>query len=136
MSLNPQVIKHLAEDKFEKISSLKEFPAAVKKYYENRSKMSLDNIFADPGKPFAAGCVRISDSQPGRELFIGAKSKSLCIIYYQQGGFALVDAMDLFAINNNDAERVWSSSMFKDHPSTVEKLVDTVKSRTNWNAEF
>lgn len=127
--LNPEVIQHLNQDKFEKISSLKDFPAPVKAYYEKTSKVSLDKIFADPGHPFAAGCVRTPGSQPARGLFIGAKSDYLCIIYYQQGGIALVDAIDLFTLKNNEAERVWSSSMFKDHPSTVDKLVDTVKNR-------
>lgn len=128
-AVSPSIIQHLQHDHFESITSLKQFPSAVGAYYKKISGKDLSKIFAEPGKPWQSSCVRTEDGAPMQCLIVGAKSKNLCLLYYQIGGFALVDTAEVFELKNGSAQKVWSSSMFRTHPENMNSLLAAVRER-------
>lgn len=123
------VIDNLEHDKFEAISSLKQFPQGVKDFYSKWKGKNIQDIFAEPGKPWQSTCVRTEAGAPSQSFVIGAKSNNLCVVYYEAGGYALVDTADLFAIKSGKAEKIWSASMFRKHPKDMNELLSTVRER-------
>ena len=123
------LIKHLEHDHFESINSLKQFPQSVKDYYKKKNGQDVQQIFAEPGKPFQSTCVRKQGGAPSQSFIVGAKSKNLCLLYYQIGGFALVDTAEVFELKGEHANNVWSSSMFRTHPENMNSLLAAVRER-------
>jgi hypothetical protein len=101
----------------------------VKDYYKKKNGKDIQQIFAEPGKPFQSTCVRTEGGAPSQSFIVGAKSKNLCLLYYQIGGFALVDTAELFELKGEHASRVWSSSMFRSHPENMNGLLAAVRER-------
>lgn len=127
--ISADALQHLNQDKFAEISSTREFPEGVKSYYKNLTGKEINAVFADPGADWQSGCSRTPNGPPARSFIVGAKSATLCVLYYQLGGFALVDTAELFELKGKDADKVWSSSMFRDHPRNMNELLQAVRSR-------
>lgn len=129
-TMSADLLKHLDTDKFTEIRSLGDLPASVKAFYTKQSNVDdIKKVMAEAGKEFQAGCNQMPGGAPSKSFLVGAKSGSLCLVYYQSGGFVLLDTIDMFKTDAELAEKVWSSSMFKDKPDTGDELVKTARER-------
>jgi hypothetical protein len=127
--LSADLLKHLNEDQFIEIHSVTEFPDSVKVYFARLTKSDITKVFANPDQNWQAGCSRTPNGPPTRRFVLGAKSKFLCLIYYELGGIVLLDKAELYKVDDTEKGCVWSSSMFRDHPKTLEQLMKSVKER-------
>jgi hypothetical protein len=128
--LEPDVLQHLNADKFAEIRTVKELPETVKIKLLNGAKSGdISRVFADPKQKWNSSCNQTPGAAPGRSFRTGGKSETLCLIYYEVAGFALVDTVDLYKLSASGAERVWSASMLAEHPETFEQLLKVVKGR-------
>lgn len=127
-SMTPEMIKHLDQDKFEELRSTRDFPEGVKAYYQGNSD-DISQVMADPGESFEAGCVR-TGKNPSKGLLVACKSKALCLVYFQSGGFALLDTIEILRLAEpKKAEKIWSSSMFAQHPKNMNELLQAARER-------
>jgi len=128
--LAPDIVQHLDSDKFSEIRTVKDLPDLVKAKLLNGAKSGdISRVFADPKQKWDSSCNQTPGAAPGRSFITGGKSGTLCLIYYEVGGFALVDTVDLYKLSASGAERVWSASMLAEHPQTFEQLLKIVKVR-------
>ena len=127
------VMQHLAEDNFVEIHKVAEIPQSVKAWFYRQTGVNdISKIFANPDGQWQSGCSRLPGGPPGRQFVAGGKSKSLCLLYYEIGGIALVDSAEIYKLStdkNAVSERVWTNSMFPSHPKTLEQLLKAVRTR-------
>ena len=129
-SMSADLLQHLEKDKFSEIRSVGDLPDSVKAFYTKQSKVDdIKKVMADTGKDFNSSCVQTPGGAPSKSFLVAAKSPGMCLLYYESGGFVLLDTIDMFKLDGANAEKVWSSSMFKDHPETAEQLVQAAKQR-------
>ncbi len=133
---NEEIIKKIESEKFVEIRKVTDLPAKVQAYYKSASGASdIKDVMADSGEDYQAGCVQKPGGAPSKSFIAGGKSESLCLAYYESGGFVLLDTADLFLIQDSElqdskvAEKIWSSSMFGDHPKKMEQLLKSVLER-------
>lgn len=133
--MSSDILEHLDKDKFEQVLSVKKLPEPVQKYYSRNSGIDISKEFADPGKPWTSGCVRSTDGPPSKSLILAAKSGKICLVYYESGGFALVDKIDMFSLHEKAADLVWSNSMIGEHPKNLEQLLKSARTRAHDKAK-
>ncbi|MBX9722962.1 MAG: hypothetical protein K2X81_16285 [Candidatus Obscuribacterales bacterium] len=126
--LSADQVQHLNKDTFEPLKTVASWPESVKEYYRSSLKSKdLSKEFADPGKPFEAGCVRTADGPPDMGFMLGAKSGALCIINYQIGGFALRDMVDIFELKDHSAQRLVSKALYPGHAADLKQLLEQLR---------
>jgi len=126
---NEELLSGLEKDKFTEVKSVKDLPESAKSYYCGKSGSDISKVMADPGQPWESGCVRTGNS-PSKGFVVGAKSKNFCLLYFESGGIALMDVIEVLKLSDGKpAERAWSSSMFRDHPKNMDELLKTAKQR-------
>ncbi len=126
--LSSEQLQHLNKDTFEPLKNVASWPEGVKDYYKESFKANdLSKEFADPGKPFNAGCVKSAGGPPDMGFMLGAKSATLCIINYQIGGFALRDMVDIFELKGNSAQRLVSKALYPGHATDLKQLLDQLR---------
>lgn len=129
--LSPELVQHLDQDKFTEIHAIKDIPESVKAdYLKKTGAGEISKVFANPGENYQAGCNRKPGGPPFRQFILGATSSALCLIYYETGGFALVDSIDVYKLKDKEAERVWSSSLFPSHPKNLQELIKAIKNKS------
>jgi hypothetical protein len=128
--LPAEIAQHLDQDKFVEFHLSSDFPDSLKAHYlKVTGADDINKVFASAGGKWQAGCVRTAGGPPSRNLLLGAKSKDLCLIYFELGGIALVDTIEIYRLKGKECQRVWSASMFRDHPGTAGELLQAVKQR-------
>lgn len=94
-----------------------EIPNSVKIAFERATQgSSTDEGFAmaEPGAwPFNATDV-IRDRLPRRRLKAVATNNSLCLVFYEHGGFGKTDDIAVFRLHENEARAIWHSTTTAD----------------------
>lgn len=129
--MSTELLQQLEHDKFSELKSAKDLPKSVKDFYlQNHKDQDISSVMADHGEKWDSGCVRSQGGPPSKSFIVGAKSDSLCLVYLQSGGFVLLDQIEIYSLPKSGAsEKLWSSSMFKDHPETAAQVVAAATER-------
>jgi hypothetical protein len=130
----PEVKVSLPEDllsilgtpgRFRVMRRVSDIPSSVKiAFAEATSKSSQEDVFsmAEPGSwPWSVG-DGLLDRLPRRRLRAVAASESLCLVFYEHGGFAKSDDVAAFRLSSNGARAVWHLSLAPDVATPAELL--------------
>jgi len=129
--MTTELLQQLEHDKFTELKSVSDLPKSVKDFYlQNRDGKDIQEVMADHGEKWQSGCVQKPGGAPSKSFLVAAKSDGLCLVYSQSGGFVLLDQIEIFSLpKSGHAEKLWSSSMFKDHPENASQLVAAATER-------
>jgi hypothetical protein len=104
-------------DRFRVAYRVSDIPNAVKIAFAKATQKSTEEgVFsmAEPGAwPWSVGDA-ILDGLPRRRLKAVAMSESLCLVFYEHGGFAKSDDIAAFRLSGNGARAIWHSSLAPD----------------------
>jgi hypothetical protein len=103
-----------------------DIPDSVKGAFAKATqKLTGEDVFsmAEPGAwPWNVGDA-IIDGLPRRRLKAVAASESLCLVFYEHGGYAKSDDVAAFRLSGDGARAVWHSSLAPDVATPTELLM-------------
>lgn len=108
--LSEQDKQHLLQDIFTVVKNVRETPEPVRKQLIPDGKEVLSGM-ADPGQAFQTTDVVGPKPLPFRRLIFAATSPGYCLVYYEFGGYASGQRVDLFRLFGGQADHVWSGSL-------------------------
>ncbi len=104
-------------DRFRIMYRVSDIPNSVKiAFAKATQKSTQEDVFsmAEPGAwPWNAGDV-ILDGLPRRRLKAVAVSDSLCLVFYEHGGWGKSDDIAAFRLSDNGARAIWHSFLAPD----------------------
>ncbi len=112
----PEVLLSVLEtpEKFRIMHRVADIPNSVKIAFARATQKSTQEdefSMAEPGAwPWNVGDV-ILDGLPRRRLKAVALSESLCLVFYEHGGFAKSDDIAAFGLSGNGARAIWHSTL-------------------------
>ena len=117
----PEVLLSVLEtpEKFRimyRVSDIPEFREDFSAFARATQKSTQEDVFsmAEPGAwPWSVGDA-ILDGLPRRRLKAVAVSESLCLVFYEHGGFAKSDDIAAFGLSGNGARAIWHSFLAPD----------------------
>lgn len=111
-----------AAAKFAIINNTKSIPRAVADALRLGDK---ENLMADPGQPWAAGCV-VQQGQARRCLIFAGQAESRCFVFFEQGGIAHFYRLDMYQIEGNKATLLWTTNGIKkfDNIAELKKAIE------------
>ena len=118
--------KHLLNDTFTVVKTVREMPISVKKLLIPDTK-TIASGMADAGQEFRATDVVIKEL-PRRRLVLAAVNARYCLVYLEQGGRGYSQHVILFRLQSGRATRVWGSYLFAHPPLTFLELRAALKS--------
>jgi hypothetical protein len=118
-------------DRFRVMYRVSDIPNSVKIAFSKAiQKSTQDDVFsmAEPGAwPWNATDV-IRKGLPSRRLKAVAVSDSLCLVFYEHGGFAKSDDLAAFRLSNDGVRAIWHSSFAPDVVNPM-ALRNTIRAR-------
>ena len=121
-SLSAEGKRHLLEDNFRLLKSVREIPAPVQKLLLPDKPEPLNGM-ADPGQPFQEGDVVGTNPPPFRRLVFAAVSPGYCLVYNEQGGIAYWQKVSLYRLDDGRVRLVWAACLHgADHLLTLPQL--------------
>lgn len=102
--------QHLLHDTFVVVKTVREIPDAVRKQIVPDGKDVLNGM-ANPGRAYETSDMVGFKPLPFRRLIFAAFSLDHCLVYYEFGGFASGQRVELFLLSDGQATEVWSGSL-------------------------
>jgi hypothetical protein len=100
-------------ERFRVMCRVSDIPNSVKiAFAKATQKSTQEDVFsmAEPGSWPWNATDAIRDGLPRRRLKAVATSGSLCLVFYEHGGFAKSDDIAAFRLSGNGARAIWHSS--------------------------
>ena len=108
-SLSANDKKHLLNDNFTIVKTVREMPTRVRQLLIPDAK-TISYGMADAGREFQVTDV-VFKEPPLRRLVLAAMNPRYCLVYFEQGGRGYSQHVALFRLQNGHASRVWGSGL-------------------------
>ena len=108
--LNADDKKHLLNDNFIIVKTVRELPAPIQTLLTPSRKHPFSGM-ADPGQDFERTDVIVGKRLPFQRLIFAAVNAHYCLVYFEQGGIGYSERVILSHLENGQTTMRWSANL-------------------------